>query len=144
LKTYLPDDILVKVDRMSMANSLEARVPLLDHVFVERVAAIPSRLKLRGWTRKYIFKQAMAPLLPPAILRKRKEGFSIPMKTWLRTDLRPLMLDVLSEAEVRRQGYFHWPYVARLIDEHLAGRENHSHRLWALMVFHLWAQLYKP
>jgi len=86
----------------------------------------------------------MAPLLPPEVLRKRKEGFSIPMKTWLRTDLRPLMLDVLSEAEIRRQGYFHWPHVARLIDEHLAGRENHSHRLWALMVFHLWAQLYKP
>lgn len=144
LKTYLPDDILVKVDRMSMANSLEARPPLLDHVFVERVAAIPSRWKLRGLTRKYIFKRAMAPLLPHDVLRKRKEGFSIPMKTWLRTELRPLMLDVLSEAEIRRQGYFHWPYVARLIDEHLAGRENHSHRLWALMVFHLWAQLYKP
>ncbi|HEV8673640.1 MAG TPA: asparagine synthase (glutamine-hydrolyzing) [Methylomirabilota bacterium] len=143
LKTYLPDDILVKVDRMSMANSLETRVPLLDHVFVERVAAIPSRLKLRHLTRKYIFKRAMAPLLPPAILGKRKEGFSIPMKTWLRRELRPLMLEVLAEAEIERQGYFRWPAINRLLTEHLAGRENHAHRLWALMVFQLWSRLYR-
>jgi asparagine synthase (glutamine-hydrolysing) len=143
LKTYLPDDILVKVDRMSMANSLEARVPLLDHVFVERVAAIPSRLKLRGATRKYIFKRAVAPLLPAQILAKRKEGFSIPMKSWLRQELRPLMRDLLSPAEVKRQGYFDGAEIERLMIEHDAGRENHSHRLWALMVFQLWSRLYR-
>jgi len=143
LKTYLADDILVKVDRMSMANSLEARVPLLDHVFVERVAAIPSRLKLRGLTRKYIFKKAMAPMLPIEVLRRRKEGFSIPMKTWLRAELRPLMADLLSESAVRRDGYFHWPHVNRLMTEHVAGQENHSHRLWALMVFQLWGRLFR-
>ncbi|MBI2468925.1 MAG: asparagine synthase (glutamine-hydrolyzing) [Candidatus Rokubacteria bacterium] len=143
LKTYLPDDILTKVDRMSMANSLEARVPLLDHVFVERVARIPSRLKLRGLTRKYIFKRAMADRLPAEILRKRKEGFTIPMRTWLRGELRPLMADLLAEAEIRRDGYFDWPYVNRLVTEHLDGRENHAHRLWALMVFQLWSRLYR-
>lgn len=142
LKTYLADDILVKVDRMSMANSLEARVPLLDHVVVERVAQIPSRLKLRGLTRKYIFKRAMAPLLPAEVLTRKKEGFSIPMKTWLRGELRPLMEELLSESELKRDGYFHWPYVNRLMTEHASGRENHSHRLWALMVFQLWARLY--
>jgi asparagine synthase (glutamine-hydrolysing) len=139
LKTYLPDDILVKVDRMSMAVSLEARPPLLDHVFVERVAAIPSRLKLRGVTRKHIFKKAMAPILPAGVLARRKEGFSIPMKAWLRRELRPLMADVLSPAAVKRAGYFQWPYVERLMTEHVAGRENHAHRLWGLMVFHLWS-----
>ena len=142
IKTYLTDDILVKVDRMSMAPSLETRVPFLDHRVMEFAAAIPPRLKLRGLTTKYILKQAIADLLPAQILTRGKEGFSIPIKNWLRRELRPLLTDTLSEERVRRRGYFQPAYVQQLVQEHLAGRENHSHRLWALMMVEIWHQAY--
>ncbi|MDZ7267382.1 MAG: asparagine synthase (glutamine-hydrolyzing) [candidate division KSB1 bacterium] len=142
LKTYLCDDIMVKVDRMSMAVSLEARAPFLDYRVVEYAATIPSALKLRGKQSKWILKQAMADLLPPQILKRGKEGFSIPIKNWLKQELRPLMLDVLSPARLKREGFFDAAYVQRLIDEHLRGSENHSHRLWALTVFGIWHDHY--
>jgi asparagine synthase (glutamine-hydrolysing) len=142
LKTYLVDDILVKVDRMSMATALEVRVPFLDYRVVELAASIPSRLKLKGWTSKYLLKKAMAPLLPPAILRKKKEGFSIPIKNWLRNELKPLLLDSLSTDRVRCRGYFDAAYIERLVSEHLAGTQNHSHKLWPLVVFEIWHSIY--
>lgn len=142
LKTYLVDDLLVKVDRMSMAVSLEARVPFLDYELVEFAARIPAALKLRGFTRKYILRKAVGHLLPPAILARGKEGFSIPMKNWLRGELRPMMVDLLSAERLRRQGWFQAAYVERLMAEHLQGRANHSHRLWPLMVFQLWCDRY--
>ena len=142
LKTYLVDDLLVKVDRMSMAVSLEARVPFLDHEVVEFAARIPAALKLRGFTRKHILRKAVGHLLPPAILTRGKEGFSIPMKNWLRGELKPMMLDLLSADRLRRQGWFQGAYVEHLISEHLQGRANHSHRLWPLMVFQLWCDRY--
>ncbi len=142
VKTYLVDDILVKVDRMSMATSLEARVPLLDHRFVELAATLPGRLKLNGRQTKYIFKKAMQPLLPPEILTRGKEGFSIPIKNWLKHELKDRMLDVLSPERVQRDGFFNPEYMDRLVREHLNGRENHSHRLWAMMVFGIWQELY--
>jgi asparagine synthase (glutamine-hydrolysing) len=142
LKTYLVDDLLVKVDRMSMAVSLEARVPFLDHEVVEFAARIPAALKLRGFTRKHILRKAVGHLLPPAILTRGKEGFSIPMKNWLRGELKPMMLDLLSADRLRRQGWFQGAYVEHLISDHLQGRANHSHRLWPLMVFQLWCDRY--
>ncbi len=142
LKTYLVDDLLVKVDRMSMAVSLEARVPFLDHEVVEFAARIPAALKLRGFTRKYILRKAVGHLLPPAILTRGKEGFSIPMKNWLRGELKPMMTDLLSADRLRRQGWFQPYYVQQLITEHLQERANHSHRLWPLMVFQLWCDRY--
>ncbi|MBD3307991.1 asparagine synthase (glutamine-hydrolyzing) [candidate division KSB3 bacterium] len=142
IKTYLTDDILVKVDRMSMAPSLETRVPFLDHHVMEFAATIPTSLKLKGLTTKYILKQAVADLLPPKILTRGKEGFSIPIKNWLMHDLRPLLLDTLSKERITARGYFHAPYVQQLVQEHLHGQENHSHRLWALMVFEIWHQMY--
>ncbi len=142
IKTYLCDDIMVKVDRMSMATSLEARAPFLDYRVVEYAATIPSALKIRGAKTKYILKKAMAPLLPPEIINRGKEGFSIPIKNWLREELRPMMLDVLSPARMRRDGFFNADYVQLLLDEHLQGVENHSHRLWALMVFNIWRDQY--
>ncbi len=142
LKTYLPDDILTKVDRMSMATSLEARVPLLDHKVVEFAFKIPSELKLRGFTTKYILKKTMAKFLPKEVIYKKKQGFSIPIKNWLRAELKPLLLDLLSETRIQKRGYFNWKYIDRWIQEHLHGRENHSHRLWALMVFEMWHQRY--
>ena len=142
LKTYLVDDLLVKVDRMSMAVSLEARVPFLDHEVVEFAASIPSSLKLRGFQRKYILRKAMGHLLPRNILDRGKEGFSIPMKNWLRGELKPMMTDLLSAARLRRQGWFQADYVEQLMTEHLSERANHSHRLWPLMVFQLWCDRY--
>jgi asparagine synthase (glutamine-hydrolysing) len=142
IKTYLCDDIMVKVDRMSMAASLEARAPFLDYRVVEYAATIPSALKIRGTQTKYILKKAMAPLLPPEIINRGKEGFSIPIKNWLRQELRPMMLDVLAPARIQRDGFFNADYVQKLVNEHLQGTENHSHRLWALMVFNIWRDRY--
>ena len=142
IKTYLTDDILVKVDRMSMAPSLEARVPFLDHKVMEFAAAVPTSLKLKGLTTKYILKKAVSDMLPEKILTRGKEGFSIPIKQWIRQELRPLLLDTLSETRIKQRGYFQPAYVQRLVQEHLDGRENHSHRLWALMVFEIWHQMY--
>jgi asparagine synthase (glutamine-hydrolysing) len=142
LKTYLVDDILVKVDRMSMAVSLEARVPFLDYEVVEYAASIPAALKLRRFQRKHILRKAVGHLLPPEILTRGKEGFSIPLKNWLRGELKPMMLDLLSVARLRRQGWFTPDFVQRLITEHLQGRANHSHHLWPLMVFQLWCDRY--
>jgi len=142
LKTYLVDDILVKVDRMSMATALEVRVPFLDYRVVELAASIPSSLKLKGWTSKYLLKKAMATLLPASILQKKKEGFSIPMKNWLREELKPLLLDSLAPDRVRTRGYFNAPYIAQLVSEHLAGQQNHSHKLWPLVLFELWHSIY--
>ncbi|MDZ7271247.1 MAG: asparagine synthase (glutamine-hydrolyzing) [candidate division KSB1 bacterium] len=142
IKTYLADDILVKVDRMSMAVSLEARVPFLDYRLVELVGRMPSWLRLRNGQTKYILKRAMRGILPEKILTRGKEGFSIPIKNWLRAELRPMMLDLLSPERLRAQGYFEDRYVESLIKEHLAGKANHSHQLWALMVFQKWYDLY--
>jgi len=140
MKTYLVDDILTKVDRMTMAASIEARVPLLDHRIVEFALNLPTHMKLRRGRTKVILRRAMGDRLPEIVLNKPKQGFSIPLKHWLRGPLRPLMMDLLSTDCVRRRGYFEPQTVVRWVSEHLDGRANHSHRLWALMVFELWHQ----
>jgi asparagine synthase (glutamine-hydrolysing) len=142
LKTYLADDIMVKVDRMSMAASLEAREPLLDHKLVEFAFGLDGRLKLHGLTTKWIFKKTMERLLPRENIYRPKEGFSIPIKHWLRRELRELMLDHLSEKRIREAGYFNAAPVQKMIDAHLAGRRNFSHQLWALLVFEIWKSAY--
>lgn len=138
IKTYLADDILTKVDRMSMAASIEARVPLLDHRIVEFALSLPPQMKLQRGRTKAILREAMRGRLPEAVLDKPKEGFSIPLKQWLRGTLRPMMTDLLSADCVQRRGYFEPQTVLRWMQEHQDGRFNHSHRLWALMVFELW------
>jgi asparagine synthase (glutamine-hydrolysing) len=138
IKTYLVDNILTKVDRMSMAASIEARVPLLDHRIVEFALSLPPHSKLRHGRTKLILRQAMRGRLPEVVLNRPKLGFSIPLKHWLRGSLRPLMTDLLSADCVRRRRYFEPQIVNRWVSEHLQGRANHSHRLWALMVFELW------
>jgi asparagine synthase (glutamine-hydrolysing) len=138
VKTYLVEDILTKVDRMSMAVSLEARVPLLDHRIVEFALNLAPKMKVDGSQTKVILRRAMADLLPREVLDKPKEGFSIPLKHWLRQDLRPLMMDLLAPDTLHRRGYFRPSCVGKWIEEHEARRANHSHRLWALMVFELW------
>ena len=138
VKTYLADDILTKVDRMSMAVSIEARVPLLDYHIVEFALNLPAHMKLHRARTKSILRQAVKNMVPQSVLEKPKEGFSIPMKHWLCTSLKPMMLDLLSKAALQKHGYFDHQVVAQWIQEHLNGRVNHSHRLWALMVFEMW------
>lgn len=139
LSLYLADDILVKVDRMSMATSLETRAPFLDADLMELAFSMPGHLKIRNGERKWILKQAMRGILPDSILSRRKEGFSIPMKNWLRRELQPLMRDLLSPDRVTRRGLFEAREVTALVDAHVAGRENHAHTLFPLMVFERWA-----
>ncbi len=142
LKTYLVDDILVKVDRMSMATSLETRVPLLDHKIVEFVYSLPGDLKLHGFTTKWIFKKTMERLLPPQNIYRKKEGFSIPIKHWLRTELKDLLLDHLNARRIREEGLFRFESIEKMITQHLGKKENFSHQLWALLVFEIWRENY--
>ena len=138
LGLYLVDDLLVKTDRASMAHSLEARVPYLDPVVTNVALSLPTRLKVRGLRKKVLLRRAAAPLLPRRIVYGKKRGFSIPAAAWLRGELESFARDVLSRETIERQGYFEPGPVRRLIDEHVAGREDLSRQLWGLIAFTLW------
>jgi asparagine synthase (glutamine-hydrolysing) len=138
LGTYLVDDLLVKTDRASMAHSLEARVPFLDPVVTNLALALSTRHKVRGLRKKVLLRKAAAPLLPPELLRRRKRGFSIPAAAWLRGELEPFARATLSPETLRRQGFFRPEAVSRLIDDHVAAREDLSRQLWGLLAFTLW------
>jgi asparagine synthase (glutamine-hydrolysing) len=140
LSIYLADDILVKVDRMSMATSLETRAPFLDVDVMELAFSMPGDLKIRGGTRKYIVKQALRGVLPDRILDRSKEGFSIPMKQWLKHELKPLMSRLLAPERVAARGLIDAAETSRLMEAHCAGRANHAHILFSLMVFERWAE----
>lgn len=140
LSLYLADDILVKVDRMSMATSLETRAPFLDADVMELAFSMPGSLKIRDGERKWILKRAMRGVLPERILTRKKEGFSIPMKNWLRRELQPFMQSLLSPERVDARGLFEPEEVTRLVESHIAGRENHAHTLFPLMVFERWCE----
>ena len=142
LGIYLVDDLLVKVDRASMAHSLETRVPFLDPVVAELAMALPDRAKVRGFAQKRLLRRAVAPLLPDSVARGKKQGFSIPAAAWLRGELQPFARDVLSAATLSRQGFFRPATVQRLIDRHVAGREDLSRQIWNLLVFTLWHDRY--
>jgi len=135
---YLVDDLLVKTDRASMAHSLEARVPFLDPLVTTLAFALPTRLKVRGLAKKVLLRKAVEPLLPAEIVHGRKRGFSIPAAAWLRGELEPFARETLSTGNLRRQGFFQPEPVKRLIDEHVAGREDWSRQLWGLLAFTLW------
>ncbi len=137
-KLYLPADILVKVDRMSMLHSLEARVPFLDRSMLELTRRIPSRLRLRGMTTKYLLRRVMADRLPTAVVRGKKRGFNVPMPAWLAGGLRDFTRDVLSPQRLRRQGLFRPAAVERLVTDHLARRRDHSRAIWTLLVLSVW------
>ncbi len=142
LKSYLVDDIMVKVDRMSMACSLETRAPLLDHKLVEFVFSLPGNLKVRGLTTKWIFKKTMEGILPYETIYRQKEGFSIPIKKWLREEFKGLMEKYLSEKRIKEAGLFNYSEIERMKIEHSKGVENHSHRLFALLLFEIWRDKY--
>jgi asparagine synthase (glutamine-hydrolysing) len=138
-KTYLPGDILTKVDRMSMATSLEARVPLLDHVFVEYVTSLPARWKLSGSQQKYILKKlAVRVGVPPEVVYRPKQGFALPLVHWIREEFKHDLPRILLEPRTVQRGYLNRQGVSELLDEHVRGRRNHSGRIWRLLIFELW------
>jgi asparagine synthase (glutamine-hydrolysing) len=137
---YLADDILVKVDRMSMATSLETRAPFLDADVMELAFSMPGDLKIRNGERKWILRRAMRGILPDRILTRAKEGFSIPLKNWLRRELQPMMRTLLSPDRIARRGLFNQAEVTRLVEAHVTGRENHAHTLFPLMVLERWCE----
>ncbi|MFN2454909.1 MAG: asparagine synthase (glutamine-hydrolyzing) [Pyrinomonadaceae bacterium] len=138
-KTYLPGDILTKVDRMSMAVSLEARVPLLDHKLIEFVCSrIPASLKMKGLETKYIFKRAVRDLVPAEILNRPKQGFGVPIQQWINEQLRDRIHSTLTEPRTQQRGYVDLRHVNVLLDEHGRGRRDHSAQLWALFMLELW------
>ena len=142
LGLFLVDDMLVKTDRASMAHSLEARVPLLDPVVAELALALPTRMKVRGLSKKRLLRRAVEPLLPREILEGEKRGFSPPMGAWLQGELQPMAREALSAETVRRQGFFEPAAVTRLLDAHVAGTDDNSRKIWALLTFSLWHDRY--
>ncbi len=140
LGSYLLDDILVKVDRMSMACSLEARAPLLDHELASFALRLPARMKLRGGTGKYLFRRVAARLLPAEILSLPKRGFAVPLAQWLRGPLQPMLRDILGSVRFRQRGLFDVDAVAGLVREHCSGTVDRAEPLWLLLNFELWAR----
>jgi len=141
-ETYLPEDVLTKVDRMSMAHSIESRVPLLDNQVIDFAATLPARFKIKNGRRKHVLKETLRTLLPDGILNRRKQGFGVPLGTWFRGGLTDLFSDVLESPRTRQRGYFEPAFVSRLLREHLSNERDHTLRLWQLLVFELWHRHY--
>jgi asparagine synthase (glutamine-hydrolysing) len=139
---YLADDLLVKMDRATMAHSLEARSPFLDHVLMEFVASLPSPFKLWGRQKKRILRAALRGLLPDAILDRPKMGFRVPLSAWFRSDLREIAYDTLLSSRALQRGYFESEGIARLLHEHCAGQVDHGEELWDLLMLELWHQTF--
>jgi asparagine synthase (glutamine-hydrolysing) len=140
--TYLPGDLLVKVDRMTMAHSLEGRSPLLDHKVLEFAASLPGSQKLRGTNLKYLLKKLGEELLPHDVLYRPKQGFGVPIASWFRNELRDWVTDLLAQPAVAHDGLLRADAIARLVQEHTTGRVNHGHRLWALINLELWYRMF--
>jgi asparagine synthase (glutamine-hydrolysing) len=139
-KTYL-HELLMKQDQMSMAASIESRVPFLDHPFAEWVARLPQNLKLRGTTTKWILREAMKDKLPSEILSRKKMGFPVPIGAWLRGDWKHLLTGFVTSDRALGRGYFEPSYVRRIVGEHLTG-VNHNERMWALLNFEIWSRIF--
>ncbi|MHB8621041.1 MAG: asparagine synthase (glutamine-hydrolyzing) [Chloroflexota bacterium] len=141
-KLYLENDILVKVDRASMARGLEVRVPLLNQAVIEHAARISPRLKLRGMTGKYILKEAVKDLLPAEIIHRKKKGFNMPVARWFSGELKPLLLDTLNPSRIRQDGLFDEFQVRTLLEDHFAQRRDNRKPLWTLFIFQQWYDRY--
>jgi len=135
---YLPEDLLLKIDRATMAHSLEARSPFLDHILMEFVASLPARLKLTGGQQKRVLKEMLRGVLPEAILKRPKMGFCVPLARWFREDLREMAHDVLLAPRATQRGYFQPHTIATLLDAHCRGESNHAEHLWDLLMLELW------
>jgi asparagine synthase (glutamine-hydrolysing) len=142
-KTYLVGDILAKVDRMSMATSLEVRVPILDHEFVEWATGLPLDWKIRGGKQKYILRKLAERVgVPRDVLYRPKQGFALPLVHWLKYELKELILSVLLDPRTLQRGYFEARGVRQILDEHFRGRRSHSGQIWRLLMFELWHRNY--
>jgi asparagine synthase (glutamine-hydrolysing) len=139
---YLPDCLLVKVDIAAMAHGLEGRSPLLDHEFMEFAASLPSDLKLRGESTKYLLKRAVRSLLPAEIIDRPKKGFSVPLDAWFRNELRELAGDLLLDGRLARRGYFRMPVVRRLLEEHWRGTASWQNQLWTMAMLESWHRMF--
>jgi asparagine synthase (glutamine-hydrolysing) len=139
-RTYLPDAMLTKVDRASMAVSLEVRVPLLDHRVVEYTAKLPDNLKYRNGTGKYLLKRLLGQYLPAHLIERPKMGFGVPIDRWFRSELKDLLLDYLSPERIKKEGLFNHNLVENKLKEHLSGQINHHYRLWALLMWEMWRE----
>jgi asparagine synthase (glutamine-hydrolysing) len=144
MKLYLQESILVKVDRASMACSLEVRAPFLDYELVEFVAGLPSRLKLKGLTSKYILKKALKNWLPDEVIRRPKKGFGVPIAKWVKGALKELFEDSLQSDRIKREGFLNPQYVTALLQDHLMNKKDHRKHLWTLLVWELWVNRYHP
>jgi asparagine synthase (glutamine-hydrolysing) len=142
LKTSLPEQLLMLTDKMTMAVSLEARVPYLDHRVVEFAARVPTDLKIKGMELRYLHKRSFRGHLPHYVYRQKKKGFGAPVGTWLRNELRDMVADLLSESRLRTQNIFDPHCVARLVDDHYAQRADFTDQLLALVTFQLWSRSY--
>ena len=142
LKTSLPDDLLALTDRMSMAASIECRAPLVDHELVELASRMPSSLKVRGLTLKYLLKKVIAPWVPREVIERKKRGFGAPVSAWLRNELQPLVNELLSEDQVRRRGLFQWPAIRSILASHQERRSDHTDHIFALLALETWCRIY--
>ncbi len=142
LQTYLVDDLLTLTDRVSMAHSLEVRVPFLDHEVVEFFWRVPSQLKLKRLTTKYLVKKAAERLLPKSVIYRRKQGFSVPLTVWFRGALKDYLEETLGPASLSHIGFFNSQYIQTLLDEHRNAKANHDEKLFALLSFVTWYQMY--
>jgi asparagine synthase (glutamine-hydrolysing) len=138
-KTYLVEDILTKVDRMSMLTSLEVRVPILDHQFVEWVTSLGPEWKMRNGQQKYIFRKLAERVgVPKDVLYRPKRGFALPLIHWTRNEMKDMILSLLLDTRTLQRGYLDPDGVRHLVDEHMSGKRNHSGRVWRLLMFELW------
>jgi asparagine synthase (glutamine-hydrolysing) len=139
-QTYLPDDLLVKTDRASMAVSLEVREPLLDHRLVEYAVALPNQYKYDGQTTKYILRKILYKHVPRDLIDRPKHGFNVPLTEWMRMALKPLVLQSLDPIRIRRQGIFSPSYIKKTVDDFMAGNRISAKKMWNLLQFELWYQ----
>jgi asparagine synthase (glutamine-hydrolysing) len=142
IMTYLPGALLVKMDRMTMAHSLEGRSPFLDHELMEFAASLPADFKLRGRTLKYLLKRAGEGILPQEILHRGKQGFGVPLNYWFRGELRDFLQEVFAAPRLVAEGYFNGESLTRILREHIEGRADHSYRIWTLLCLELWYRMF--
>lgn len=138
MTTYLPDDLLVKSDRASMAASLEVRLPFLAFPLIEFALSLPPSMKVRGMTTKYLLKKAVTPYLPEYIMKRPKKGFGIPVAKWLRQEFRPVVDELLCQSFIEKQGIFQWVYVKNMLDEHMSMKVDRRKELWTMLMFQWW------
>jgi asparagine synthase (glutamine-hydrolysing) len=142
VKLYLQDEILVKVDRASMSNSLEVRCPILDKNVIEYASKIPSYLKLNNLTTKYILKKILKDKIPPEILNREKQGFTIPARDWFKDELKGFLSDVFNENRIKKEGLFDYKEITKILNEHFTGRADNRREIWTLLIFELWLEKY--